>query len=35
LFCLGALDAVLAGMKAPINPGVAVAAGRAVYAVMS
>jgi alanine-glyoxylate transaminase/serine-glyoxylate transaminase/serine-pyruvate transaminase len=32
LFCLGALDAVLAGMKAPINPGVAVEAARAVYA---
>jgi alanine-glyoxylate transaminase/serine-glyoxylate transaminase/serine-pyruvate transaminase len=32
LFCLGALDAVLAGMKAPINPGVAVAAARAAYA---
>ena len=32
LFCLGALDAVLAGMKAPINAGVAVEAARAVYA---
>jgi alanine-glyoxylate transaminase/serine-glyoxylate transaminase/serine-pyruvate transaminase len=32
LFCLGALDAVLAGTKAPINPGVAVEAARAVYA---
>jgi alanine-glyoxylate transaminase/serine-glyoxylate transaminase/serine-pyruvate transaminase len=32
LICLGALDAVLAGMKAPINPGVAVGAARAVYA---
>jgi alanine-glyoxylate transaminase / serine-glyoxylate transaminase / serine-pyruvate transaminase len=32
LFCLGALDAVLAGMKAPIKPGVAVEAARAVYA---
>jgi alanine-glyoxylate transaminase/serine-glyoxylate transaminase/serine-pyruvate transaminase len=32
LFCLGALDAVLAGMQAPINPGVAVEAARAVYA---
>jgi alanine-glyoxylate transaminase/serine-glyoxylate transaminase/serine-pyruvate transaminase len=32
LFCLGALDAVLAGMKAPISPGVAVEAARAVYA---
>jgi alanine-glyoxylate transaminase/serine-glyoxylate transaminase/serine-pyruvate transaminase len=35
LFCLGALDAVLAGMKAPINPGVAVEAARAVYATPS
>jgi len=35
LFCLGALDAVLAGMKAPINPGVAVEAARAVYAASS
>jgi len=32
LFCLGALDAVLAGMKAPVNAGVAVEAARAVYA---
>ena len=32
LFCLGALDAVLSGMKAPINTGVAVEAARAVYA---
>jgi alanine-glyoxylate transaminase/serine-glyoxylate transaminase/serine-pyruvate transaminase len=32
LFCLGALDAVLSGMKAPINAGVAVDAARAVYA---
>ncbi|MEZ5540548.1 MAG: alanine--glyoxylate aminotransferase family protein [Pseudomonadota bacterium] len=31
LFCLGALDAVLTGMKAPINSGVAVEAARAVY----
>jgi len=31
LFCLGALDAVLSGMKAPIAPGVAVDAARAVY----
>jgi len=31
LFCLGALDAVLSGMKAPINGGVAVEAARAVY----
>ncbi|MDH5514294.1 MAG: alanine--glyoxylate aminotransferase family protein [Gammaproteobacteria bacterium] len=31
LFCLGALDAVLSGMKAPIRSGVAVAAARAVY----
>ena len=31
LFCLGALDAVLSGMKAPINSGVAVAAAEAVY----
>ena len=31
LFCLGALDAVLSGMKAPITSGVAVAAARAVY----
>ena len=35
LFCLGALDAVLAGMKAPMNPGVAVEAARAVYAASS
>jgi len=32
LFCLGALDTVLAGMKAPIKAGVAVEAARAVYA---
>jgi alanine-glyoxylate transaminase/serine-glyoxylate transaminase/serine-pyruvate transaminase len=32
LLCLGALDAVLAGMKAPINAGVAVEAARAAYA---
>ncbi|MEN8206146.1 MAG: alanine--glyoxylate aminotransferase family protein [Pseudomonadota bacterium] len=32
LFCLGALDAVLSGMKAPITSGVAVDAARAVYA---
>ena len=31
LFCLGALDAVLSGMKAPISSGVAVAAAEAVY----
>jgi len=31
LFCLGALDAVLGGMKAPINAGVAVDAARSVY----
>ena len=31
LFCLGALDAVLAGMDAPINPGVAVEAARKTY----
>jgi alanine-glyoxylate transaminase/serine-glyoxylate transaminase/serine-pyruvate transaminase len=31
LFCLGALDAVLSGMKAPIKSGVAVEAARAVY----
>ena len=31
LCCLGALDAVLAGMKAPINQGVAVEAARAAY----
>ena len=31
LFCLGALDAVLTGMKAPINSGVAVDAAGAVY----
>jgi alanine-glyoxylate transaminase/serine-glyoxylate transaminase/serine-pyruvate transaminase len=31
LYCLGALDAVLSGMKAPINSGVAVEAARAVY----
>ena len=30
-FCLGAMDAVLTGMKAPINSGVAVEAARAVY----
>ena len=32
LFCLGALDAVLSGMKAPIQSGVAVDAARTVYA---
>jgi len=32
LFCLGALDAVLSGMQAPIRGGVAVEAARAVYA---
>jgi alanine-glyoxylate transaminase/serine-glyoxylate transaminase/serine-pyruvate transaminase len=31
LFCLGALDAVLSGMKAPINSGVAVEAARSSY----
>ncbi len=31
LFCLGALDAVLSGMKAPITSGVAVDAARAIY----
>ena len=31
LFCLGALDAVLSGMKAPITSGVAVDAARGVY----
>jgi alanine-glyoxylate transaminase/serine-glyoxylate transaminase/serine-pyruvate transaminase len=31
LFCLGALDAVLSGMRAPINSGVGVAAARAAY----
>ena len=31
LFCLGALDAVLSNMKAPITSGVAVDAARAVY----
>jgi len=31
LFCLGALDAVLSGMKAPVSSGVAVEAARAVY----
>ena len=31
LFCLGALDAVLTGMAAPIESGVAVAAARKVY----
>ena len=31
LFCLGALDAVLSGMQAPITSGVAVAAAEAVY----
>ncbi len=31
LFCLGALDAVLSGMKAPITAGVAVDAARAAY----
>ena len=29
LFCLGALDAVLSGLQAPVTPGVAVAAARA------
>jgi alanine-glyoxylate transaminase/serine-glyoxylate transaminase/serine-pyruvate transaminase len=29
LFCLGALEAVLSGMQAPVTPGVAVAAARA------
>jgi alanine-glyoxylate transaminase/serine-glyoxylate transaminase/serine-pyruvate transaminase len=32
LFCLGALDAVLSGMKAPIASGLAVEAARAMYA---
>lgn len=32
LLCLGALDAVLSGMGAPINSGKAVAAANAVYA---
>jgi alanine-glyoxylate transaminase/serine-glyoxylate transaminase/serine-pyruvate transaminase len=31
LFCLGALDAVLSSMKAPVNSGVAVDAARSVY----
>ena len=31
LFCLGALDAVLSSMKAPVTSGVAVEAARAVY----
>jgi len=31
LFCLGALEAVLGSMKAPVNSGVAVDAARAVY----
>jgi len=31
LFCLGALDAVLSSMKAPVSSGVAVDAARAVY----
>jgi alanine-glyoxylate transaminase/serine-glyoxylate transaminase/serine-pyruvate transaminase len=31
LFCLGALDAILSSMRAPINSGVAVDAARAVY----
>ncbi len=31
LFCLGALDAILSGMHAPINSGVAVDAARAAY----
>jgi alanine-glyoxylate transaminase/serine-glyoxylate transaminase/serine-pyruvate transaminase len=31
LFCLGALDAVLSSMKAPVNSGVAVDAARAIY----
>ena len=32
LFCLGAMDAVLSSMKAPINSGKAVEAAMAVYA---
>jgi alanine-glyoxylate transaminase/serine-glyoxylate transaminase/serine-pyruvate transaminase len=32
LFCLGAMDAVLTDLKAPIHSGVAVAAAEAVYA---
>jgi alanine-glyoxylate transaminase/serine-glyoxylate transaminase/serine-pyruvate transaminase len=32
LFCLGALDAVLSDMKAPIQPGAAVTAARQVLA---
>ena len=35
LFCLGALDAVLGAMNAPINSGVAVSAARAVYSTAS
>jgi alanine-glyoxylate transaminase/serine-glyoxylate transaminase/serine-pyruvate transaminase len=31
LTCLGALDAVLSDMRAPIEPGVAVGAARAVF----
>ena len=31
LFCLGALDAVLSGLKAPITSGVAVDAARSIY----
>jgi len=31
LFCLGALDAVLSSMKAPVNSGVAVDAARSAY----
>ena len=32
LFCLGALDAVLSGLGAPVQSGAAVAAARAAYA---
>jgi alanine-glyoxylate transaminase/serine-glyoxylate transaminase/serine-pyruvate transaminase len=32
LLCLGALDAILSDMKAPINSGKAVSAAQAVYA---
>ena len=35
LFCLGALDAVLSGMQAPIKSGVAVEAARSAYAAQS
>jgi alanine-glyoxylate transaminase/serine-glyoxylate transaminase/serine-pyruvate transaminase len=31
LFCLGALDAVLSSMKAPVTSGVAVDAARVAY----